>query len=228
MEYKDIKQSFDIKTRLKNFQKREINIPGDNNCQFHAITDQLIQNKLLMPDGKIPSYEKVRKVITKWLSLNSDRFVSQGYNLWEITLIGLPENILEKYKIEINKKGWNIYLENMKKNNVLWGDQSTLIAASCIWNNQINVLSNTEDTINLLAKGKKDKWYKTPNDDEILPTSNRLKNPILYLVQYGDYHFSSTTNINNKNWKYYNFLNKKINLKIDNKWKIPKPIGNWN
>ena len=102
----------------------------------------------------------------------------------------------------------------------LWGDNSTLLAAASIWNIQINILSDTIHNRMTLQKGRKDYWHKIPESDKNIKQK-------LYLVQHGELHYSSTTNINNRRWNYFDYLNKIFKVKVDNNWIKPKPEGIW-
>jgi hypothetical protein len=89
-------------------------VPGDNNCQFHALADQL---KL----AGIPGWDatKLRKKAVQWLKENGSRPMDDGK-------VGAQT----KLKDSVGVEHWGRYLSEMTQHGVTWGDEATLLAAS--------------------------------------------------------------------------------------------------
>lgn len=100
--------------------KQKSVIPGDGNCQFHSISDQLF-------DG-LEQSAWVRQQIVQWLKTHGD---------WE-----LPENgaRLRDFAME----DWDSYCANMARAGI-WGDHLTLTAASQLFGVRIVLFSSIED-----------------------------------------------------------------------------------
>lgn len=100
--------------------KQKSVIPGDGNCQFHSISDQLF-------DG-IEQSPWVRAQIVQWLREHGD---------WE-----LPENgaRLRDFALE----DWDSYCNNMARPGI-WGDHLTLTAAANLFGVRIVLFSSVED-----------------------------------------------------------------------------------
>jgi len=92
-------------------------IPGDGNCQFSSLSDQLTNS--LQHSGFI------RKLCVSWLDLNSDTILENG----------------AKVRDFMYDKDWDSYLAEMSRNSV-WGDHLTLIAAAEVFNMSIVIVSS--------------------------------------------------------------------------------------
>lgn len=114
------KQKLRLQERLELYQlkpKREI--PGDGNCQMHAISDQLYNT--------IDRSKEVRKTIVEWLRKNKD---------WKLP----NESILHEF---VHDRPWEEYCTMMEKDGC-WGDHLTLLAASEIHGVVISIMSSVE------------------------------------------------------------------------------------
>lgn len=100
--------------------KQKSVIPGDGNCQFHSISDQLFDSLEQSP--------WVRAQIIQWLRTHGD---------WE-----LPENgaRLRDFAME----DWDSYCNNMARPGI-WGDHLTLTAAAHLFGVRIVLFSSVED-----------------------------------------------------------------------------------
>jgi len=92
-------------------------IPGDGNCQFTSLSDQLTNEIVHAPF--------IRRTVVSWLVLNTDTVLENGAKIREFSY----------------DKPWEVYLQEMMKNGI-WGDHLTLIAASEIFNKSIVVISS--------------------------------------------------------------------------------------
>jgi len=100
--------------------KQKSVIPGDGNCQFHSISDQLF-------DG-LEQSAWVRQEIVSWLRTHGD---------WE-----LPENGARLRDFALEE--WDSYCAHMAKPGI-WGDHLTLTAASQRFGVRIVLFSSIED-----------------------------------------------------------------------------------
>ena len=107
-----------LKENLKKSGLKEKEIVSDNNCQFHAIIDQCLQNGITGWDHK-----KLRISAVQWLKENKETKM---------------EDIKIKELFDINE---NKIIQLQQYNNV-WGDESTLFAISQILNAQIRLYSS--------------------------------------------------------------------------------------
>jgi len=92
-------------------------IPGDGNCQFYSLSDQLC--------GKLDHAGFLRKSIVHWLRNNGDLELSNG----------------AKMKDFAHDRTWEQYCNEMDRNGT-WGDHLTLIAATEIFSIQIFIISS--------------------------------------------------------------------------------------
>jgi hypothetical protein len=114
------KQKQRLNERLELYQlkpKREI--PGDGNCQMHAVSDQLYDT--------IERSKEVRKIVVEWLRKNKN---------WKLP----NESILHEF---VHDKPWEEYCNVMEKDGC-WGDHLTLLAISEIFGAVISIMSSVE------------------------------------------------------------------------------------
>jgi len=109
---------------LRGFKIKDV--PGDNNCQFHALTDQLEQ---LGISGW--SAISMRKKTVQWLRENGGRAMDDG-------------SVGESFKLRdsVGVEDWERYIREMSQHGVTWGDEATLLAASVIFKTEIVVISS--------------------------------------------------------------------------------------
>ena len=101
-------------------------VPGDNNCQFHAIADKLDQF-----GNKEWTDIKLRKKAVKWLKDNGNRAMDDG-KIGERTLL----------KDAIGVQDWDSYIKEMLEHGKTWGDEATLLALSVLFKMEIVVISS--------------------------------------------------------------------------------------
>lgn len=114
------KQKERLQQRLELYQlkpKREI--PGDGNCQMHAISDQLYDT--------ISKSADIRKMVVDWLQKNRD---------WQ-----LPNGAI--FHQFVHDRKWEDYCAAMAKDGC-WGDHLTLLAISEMFGAQISIFSSVE------------------------------------------------------------------------------------
>ena len=156
-----------LRMHLKVHNREVIDVPGDNNCQFHAIVDQLNQIKLSGWTDNI-----LRKKAVQWLQDNEHRPMDDG-KLGEQT--GLKD--------AIGVTNWNVYIKEMLEHNITWGDEATLLALSVLFKMEIVIISSLPGNYVHSVKPP-DFW----NID--------LKHKI-YLGHYHEFHYTSSKSMNN-------------------------------
>jgi len=114
------KQKERLQQRLELYQlKPKRDIPGDGNCQMHAISDQLYNT--------IAKSADIRKMVVDWLQKNRD---------WQ-----LPNGaVLHQF---VHDRPWEEYCTAMAKDGC-WGDHLTLLAISEMFGAQISIFSSVE------------------------------------------------------------------------------------
>ncbi|EGG19416.1 OTU domain-containing protein [Cavenderia fasciculata] len=95
-------------------------IPGDGNCQMHALSDQIFDD--------LNHSQDVRKTIVDWLRKNKDFSFPNGATLCQFV-----------------NGSWEDYCNEMSKNGI-WGDHLTLLAAAEIYKAKISIISSVEST----------------------------------------------------------------------------------
>ena len=138
------------------------NVPGDNNCQFHAVADQLDQINI-----KEWNDVKLRKKAVQWLKDNGDRPMDDG-KIGERTLL----------KDAVGVVDWNKYTEDMSQRNKTWGDEATLLALSVLFKMEIIIISSLPKNYSHSIKPP-ELW------------GIELQNKI-YLGHYHEFHYVST------------------------------------
>jgi len=100
-------------------EKREI--PGDGNCQFTSISDQLFNT--------LENTNRLRLEAVQWLRQHKD---------WK-----LPENgaVLSDFACDM---AWNEFCDHMAKNGI-WGNHITLLAIAELYQVTILVVSSVEN-----------------------------------------------------------------------------------
>jgi len=114
------KQKERLQQRLELYQLRpKRDIPGDGNCQMHAISDQLYDT--------ISKSADIRKMVVDWLQKNRDSQLPNGA-------------ILHQF---MHDRKWEDYCTAMAKDGC-WGDHLTLLAISEMFGVQISIFSSVE------------------------------------------------------------------------------------
>jgi len=151
-----------LELHLKEHNLKIKDVPGDNNCQFHAIIDQLFKIGI---NGWTDI--KLRKKAVKWLKENGERAMDDG-KIGEQTLL----------KDAIGVPNWNRYIKEMSEHGKTWGDEATLLAISVLFKIEIIIISSLPNNYNHIIKPP-DIW------------NIELKNKI-YLGHYHEFHYVST------------------------------------
>lgn len=105
-------------------------VPGDNNCQFHALVDQLAQNGVAGLTART-----LRTQAVGWLEANAEKPMDDG------TEGGAHVTLREA----IGVSDWRRYLADMKRHGVTWGDEGTLLAVSALYRAEIVVISSLSE-----------------------------------------------------------------------------------
>ena len=145
---------------LRGFRIKDV--PGDNNCQFHALADQLEQVGV---SGFTAG--KLRKLTVSWLQENGDRPMDNGKG-GERTLL----------RDSVGVENWDKYIREMSQHGVTWGDEATLLAASVLFKAEICIISSVSDDYCHVV---------TPPDVWKVPLRTRI-----YLGHYHEFHYVST------------------------------------
>ena len=139
-----------------------VDVPGDNNCQFHAIADQF---ELI--DIKGWNAKKLRKKAVRWLKDNGNRPMDDG-KIGEQTLL----------KDAIGVPVWDNYIKEMSKDSITWGDEATLLALSVLFKVEIFIISSLSDD-----------YCHSVKPPELWKVEMRS---CIYLGHYHEFHYVST------------------------------------
>jgi len=146
---------------LRGFRVKEV--PADNNCQFHALIDQFEQQGI----GSGLTAHSLREKAVQWLSANGDMPMDDG-TMGEHSLL----------KDSVGADNWSLYLEEMSKHDVTWGDEATLLAASVLFQVEICIISS------LSAE-----YCHVVTPPEIWQITLHAR---VVLGHYAEYHYAST------------------------------------
>ena len=119
-----------LNKKLKQEGLKPWSVPGDGNCQFHALVDQLTQNGVKDGD-KLWTHVRLRKHLCKWLRDNQNRLMDNGEKGEKTTLMIATIGCDDDTK-------WDKKLNEMEKDGS-WGDQTTLVAAATIFEAEVKV-----------------------------------------------------------------------------------------
>lgn len=103
-------------------------VPGDGNCQFHAICDQLAYHNICKTD-----HVSLRRQLADWLESNTNVSMDDSS-------VGEQTSLMQANGF-VNVNDWNHYLSSMRSGR-LWGDNATLLAACAVYNIKMNVISS--------------------------------------------------------------------------------------
>ena len=151
-----------LSQHLKTINRTVVDVPGDNNCQFHAIADQL---ESIGVTGW--SALKLRQKAVKWLQDNEKREMDDG-NVGEQTFL----------KDAVGVDDWAEYVEKMCIHGETWGDEATLLALSALFRISIVVVSSLPG--NYTHEVKPPKFWNLDHKGTI------------YLGHYHEFHYTST------------------------------------
>eukprot|EP01126_Amoeba_proteus_P042458 TRINITY_DN4615_c0_g1_i4.p1 TRINITY_DN4615_c0_g1~~TRINITY_DN4615_c0_g1_i4.p1 ORF type:complete len:303 (-),score=66.02 TRINITY_DN4615_c0_g1_i4:48-956(-) len=109
-----------LNERLSNAgMKEKCPIPGDGNCQFYSLSDQLYDT--------IDRSAEIRHRVVEWLRVNKDWELSNGAVLWNFAC----------------DQPWDLFCDELSRDGI-WGNHLTLFAASEIYGVSIQVISSVE------------------------------------------------------------------------------------
>ena len=145
---------------VRGFRIRDV--PRDNNCQFHALVDQLEQVGI---NGW--TAQRLRTNTVQWLQENGERSMDHGTapggRTYLKDAVGVPD--------------WEAYIDEMSRHDVTWGDEATLLAASVLFKAEIVIISSTSEEYCHIV---------TPPDSWEVPLHTRI-----YLGHYHEFHYVS-------------------------------------
>eukprot|EP00656_Telonema_subtile_P032782 TRINITY_DN3604_c0_g1_i2.p1 TRINITY_DN3604_c0_g1~~TRINITY_DN3604_c0_g1_i2.p1 ORF type:complete len:344 (+),score=46.23 TRINITY_DN3604_c0_g1_i2:208-1239(+) len=114
-----------MKERLRLFGLAERDVPGDGNCQFHALSDQLRAKSIVdMPHGE------VRAVVVHWLR-------NTGASIL------VDDNPAVTLAAASGEGDWGAYCSMMERDKE-WGDHLTLLAACMAFQVEVLLISSAE------------------------------------------------------------------------------------
>ena len=105
-----------LEHRLQQNGLRVRDVPGDGNCQFYSISDQLY--------GDISHADEIRQNAVGWLRMNPDKEIN-----------GVPLSCF------VFDETWDDFYDKVSRNGV-WGDHLTLVVVANVYNLRILVISS--------------------------------------------------------------------------------------
>jgi hypothetical protein len=147
---------------LKLRNRTIVDVPGDNNCQFHAVADQLVQIGITGWTAI-----KLRQKAVKWLQDNEKRPMDDG-NVGEPTYL----------KDAVGVDDWIGYVNKMRIHDETWGDEATLLAFAALFRISIVVVSSLPG--NYTHEVKPPQFWNIDHKGTI------------YLGHYHEFHYTST------------------------------------
>jgi len=147
---------------LKKVNRCVVDVPGDNNCQFHAVADQLERISITGWTAI-----KLRQKAVKWLQDNEKRAMDDG-KVGEQTYL----------KDAVGVDNWPEYVDKMRVHGETWGDEATLLALSVLFRLSIIVVSSLPGNYTHEVKPP-DFW-------------NIDHKGTIYLGHYHEFHYTST------------------------------------
>jgi len=133
-----------LKERMELFGLREkVIVPGDGNCQFAAISDQLYNDFDHAP--------MLRRMAVEWLSRNRDWDVGNNEPICRFVYMDFDE-----YLAEMSRPG-------------IWGDHLTLVAISEMLHVKISIISSVENDSSFFTEIKP---RIVDNEDQVLLLSH--------------------------------------------------------
>ncbi len=184
-----------LELNLRKYNCQIVEVPSDNNCQFHAVAKQLVLTGVITSDT-IWTYAPDRAdAIAKWLgdhptfATESNRDVDlhnplhtllreQAVNwLQDNRETSLSGSTLEQFNP--TNEAWSNYVNMYRSVGVTWGSALTLIALSAIYNVRIVPITN------LFLAGSEPQCIQWPllEDEDIKQ---------LVIGHYAEFHYVST------------------------------------
>ena len=144
-------------------------VPGDNNCQFHAFQDQLL-NMCGYQDPEKISPKKLRMFAVETLRKYGDQYMEAEDAPGERTTL---KHALGK----LTDQQWEEYLAEMSLHGKTWGDEATILALAVKFQAEVFIVSNISDGCIRTV---------TPPGVWNIPVERRI-----YLGHYHEYHYIS-------------------------------------
>lgn len=119
------------------FQERPV--PEDNNCQFHAIADQLAQTGVRGEDAL-----SLRIKICEWLRANGTREMDHSG-------LGMRTTLADAVLGTSDEATWDVYVSQMCLHNEIWGDEATLLAAATLFEAEVMVISSLSQVVRVIS-----------------------------------------------------------------------------
>jgi hypothetical protein len=154
-----------LEMHLITLNRSIVDVPGDNNCQFHAVADQLERIGITGWNAM-----KLRHKAVKWLQDNEKRAMDNG-KVGEQTYL----------KDAVGVDDWQEYVDKMRIHDKTWGDEATMLALSVLFKISIVVVSS--------LPGNYTHEIRPPQFWNI-----DIKGTI-YLGHYHEFHYTSTKGI---------------------------------
>lgn len=142
-----------------------LDVPGDNNCQFGAIADQVNQSAF---SEKVWTSMNVRQACVDWLKAHKSKVM-------DMHGLGMMTRLFQA--CGLTEENWDDYISDMTMHGITWGDEATLLAASVIFNAEIVVISSIRE-----------------RDHSVVPPEHWGKKLTrrFYIGHYPEVHFTST------------------------------------
>ena len=143
--YKKYANAIDSKERLtkrlEEYGLRWKDVPGDGNCQFYALSDQIY--------GDFNHAKEIRTRAADWLRKNSDKLVG-----------GTP------LRFFVYATTWEEFCNNAAKEGT-WGDHLTLMAVANVYNVKILIVSSIADD-NYITEISPDRKESAPPPKQVI------------------------------------------------------------
>jgi len=129
-------------TLLRSLRKwgfEEYPVPDDNNCQFHALADQINRCGDYSVGGIRLRLDAlgVRELCVRWMQENAELLMDDDG-------IGEPTSFQQATGCWSDDE-WEGYLQEMSKHGTTWGDEATLLAACAVFDCEVVVISSLHD-----------------------------------------------------------------------------------
>ena len=106
-------------------------VPGDGDCLFHAIVDQLLRRYNIHTDA-----ETLRRDCVQWLDENAAMPMADGR--------ALSEHILAEFN---GTRTWDEYLDGMRLVRDQWGDEWVMMAAAALYDATITWVATNQTRV---------------------------------------------------------------------------------
>jgi len=133
-----------LQSNLARFDLKEVDVPGDNNCQFHALVDQL----KILKNHKTDAFA-LRNDCVDWLHANGDMFMELDHPNGDNSLLREAVVATTKYRYEhkYDDYDFDTYLRIMRQHDTEWGDDWTLLSFAAKFELKVRVVSSASDQV---------------------------------------------------------------------------------